>query len=123
MRNGEIALRFSIVLSVIGFVALAAALYETDRREKSSSTTRERDLIEFNERITTLGSQVGVLSAQPDASGRQIRALSSQVDQYDSKLTATERQIQFFMDRYDARVKELEDDLRVRRLESTPSPR
>jgi phage portal protein BeeE len=48
MRNGEMALRFSIVFSVIGFVALAAALYETDRREKSSSTTRERDLIELN---------------------------------------------------------------------------
>jgi chromosome segregation ATPase len=120
MRSGDMALRFSIVLSVIGFVALAAALYETDRREKSSSAARERDLIEFNERLGSLGSQVRGLSAQLNTSERQFGNLSRQVDQNDSRLAAIERQIQIMMGRYDARLKELEDDLRVRRLESPP---
>jgi peptidoglycan hydrolase CwlO-like protein len=123
MRNGEVALRFSIVLSMIGFLALVAALYETDRREKSSTTTRERDLVELHQRIQTLGSQVQSLSAQLDTSERQIRTLNSQIDQYDSRLTPIEREIQLFIGRYDARLKELEDDLRVRRLESAPAPR
>ncbi|MGB8746795.1 MAG: hypothetical protein WCD54_12620, partial [Pseudolabrys sp.] len=86
MCNGEMALRFSIDLSVIGFVAVTAARYETDRRKKNSSTTREQDLIELNQRIQTLGSQVRVLSAQLDTSEHQIRALVSQVDQYDARL-------------------------------------
>jgi peptidoglycan hydrolase CwlO-like protein len=123
MRNGEVALRFSIVLSMIGFLALVAALYETDRREKSSTTTRERDLVELHHRIQTLDSQVQSLSAQLDTSERQIRTLNSQIDQYDSRLTPIEREIQLFIGRYDARLKELEDDLRVRRLESAPAPR
>ena len=123
MRNGDIALRLSIVLSVAGFVALAAALYEIDRREKSSSATGDRNLVEIDHKIEALISQIHVLSAQLDAGERQIRALSSQVDQYDARLTANERQMQLFIGRYDARLKELEDDLRVRRLQSEPAPR
>jgi hypothetical protein len=38
-------------LSVAGFIALAAGLYEIDRREKSSSTTGERNLAEIEQRI------------------------------------------------------------------------
>jgi len=123
MRNGDIALRLSIVFSVAGFIALAAALYETDRRAKSTSATGERSLVEIDQKIQALGSQIRVLSAQLDASERQMRALSGQVDQYDSRLTANERQMQLFIGRYDARLKELEDDLRVRRLQSEPAPR
>jgi chromosome segregation ATPase len=123
MRNGDMALRLSVVLSVTGFIALAASLYEIDRREKSSSSTGERNLVEMEQRIQALSSQIHVLSAQLDASERQFRALSSQVDQYDSRLTANERQMQLFIGRYDARLKELEDDLRVRRLQSEPVPR
>ena len=84
--NGEMALRFSIVLSVIGFVALTAGDTRLIGAQKSSSTTREQDLIELNQRIQTLGSQVRVLSAQLDTSEHQIRALVSQVDQYDARL-------------------------------------
>jgi chromosome segregation ATPase len=123
MRNGDMALRLSIVLSVAGFVALAASLYEIDRRDKSSSTTGERNLVEIDRKIQALSSQIHVLSTQLDASERQMRALSRQVDQYDSRLTANERQMQLFIGRYDARLKELEDDLRVRRLQSEPAPR
>ena len=39
MRSGDVALRLSIVFSVAGFIALAASLYEVDRREKSNSAT------------------------------------------------------------------------------------
>jgi chromosome segregation ATPase len=123
MRNADMALRLSIVLAVTGFIALGASLYEIDRREKSSSTTGEQSLVEIDQRLQALSMQIRVLSAQLDASERQFRALGSQVDQYDSRLTANERQMQLFIGRYDARLKELEDDLRVRRLESTPAPR
>jgi small-conductance mechanosensitive channel len=127
MRNGDVALRLSIVLSVVGFTALAAALYEIDRRDKSSSATGDRNLIEMEQRIQALSDQIRVLSAQLGTSERRVQALGSQAqalaDQYNSRLTASERQIQFFISRYDARLKELEDDLRVRRLESTPAPR
>ena len=44
MRNGDAALRFSIVVAVASFIALTAGLYEIDRREKSTSATRERSL-------------------------------------------------------------------------------
>jgi len=127
MRNGDVALRLSIVLSVVGFIALAAGLYEIDRREKSSVATGDRNVVEMEQRIQALGNQIQVLSAQLSSSERQLRALGGQVqtltDQYNSRLTASERQIQFFISRYDARLKELEDDLRVRRLESAPAPR
>ena len=127
MRNGDVALRLSIVLSVVGFVALAAALYEIDRREKSTSATGDRYLVEMEHRIQALSDQVRVLSGQLGSSERQVQSLGSQIqaltDQYNSRLTASERQIQFFISRYDARLKELEDDLRVRRLESAPAPR
>jgi len=54
MRNGDVALRLSIVWSVAGFIALAAGLYEIDRREKSSSATVDRNLAEFEQRIQIL---------------------------------------------------------------------
>lgn len=127
MRNADVALRLSIVLSVVGFVALAASLYEIDRREKSSSATGDRYLVEMEHRIQALTDQIHILSAQLGTSERRIQALGGQLqaltDQYNSRLTASERQIQFFISRYDARLKELEDDLRVRRLESAPAPR
>jgi hypothetical protein len=39
MRSGDVALRFSIVFAVAGFITIAAGIYEIDRREKSSSET------------------------------------------------------------------------------------
>jgi chromosome segregation ATPase len=120
------ALRLSVALSVAGFIALAAGLYEIDRREKSSSATGNRNLVEIEQQIQILNSQIHVLSVQLSASERQLQALSNQIqalsDQYESRVTANERQIQMFIGRYDARLKELEDDLRVRRWESAPVP-
>jgi chromosome segregation ATPase len=127
MRNGDVALRLSIVLSVVGFITLAAGLYEIDRREKSSVATGDRNVVEVEQRLQALSSQMHVLSTQLSTTERRLQALSGQIqtltDQHDSRLTASERQIQFFISRYDARLKELEDDLRIRRLESAPAPR
>src|SRR5262245_55770092 len=73
MRNGDVALRLSIVLSVVGFVALAASLYEIDRREKSSSATGDRLLVEMEQQMKALGDQIRVLSTQLSSSERQIQ--------------------------------------------------
>jgi chromosome segregation ATPase len=127
MRNEDVTLRLLVVFSVAGFLALAAGLYEIDRREKSSSTTGDHNLTEVDLRIQVLSNQIHILTAQLDAHERQIQALRNQVqaltDHYDSRVTAIEGQVQLFISRYDARLKELEDDLRVRRLESAPVPR
>ena len=127
MRNGDETLRLLVVFSVAGFLALAAGLYEIDRREKSSSTTGDHNLTEVDLRIQVLSNQIHILTAQLDAHERQIQALRNQVqtltDRYDSRVTAIEGQVQLFISRYDARLKELEDDVRVRRLESAPVPR
>src|SRR5437899_777918 len=56
MRSGDAALRLSIVFSVAGFFALAAGLYEIDRREKSSSGTVAANLAEMEQRIQILGT-------------------------------------------------------------------
>jgi hypothetical protein len=43
-----------IVLSVAGFIGLAAGLYEIDRREKSTSATAERNFAEIQQRVQVL---------------------------------------------------------------------
>jgi predicted RNase H-like nuclease (RuvC/YqgF family) len=101
MRDGDATLRLLIVFSVAGFLALAAGLYEVDRREKSSSATGDRNLTELDLRVQILSNQIHILTAQLDANQRQIQALSNQV--------------QALTDRYDVRLKELEDDLSRRR--------
>ena len=103
MHNGDVTLRLLIVFSVAGFIALAAALYETDRREKSSSATADQNLTEVDLRIQILNSQIHILAARLDANERQIQALSNQVqavtDHYDSRLAAIERQVQILIGR------------------------
>ena len=113
MRSGDVALRLSIVFSVASFVILATGLYEIDRREKSSSRTAAANVAEIEQRIQLLSNQIGILN-----------------DQYMSKATANERQgkalggqIQALSHHYDARLKELENDLRVRRSELAPGRR
>ena len=39
MHSADVALRFSAVFAVAGFIIMAASLFEIDRREKSSSET------------------------------------------------------------------------------------
>jgi hypothetical protein len=97
MRSGDVALRFSIVLSVAGLIALAASLYEVDRREKSSAGTVAVNLSELEQQVHILSNQVRILSNQLGASERQAQALGSHTQSLDSRL------------------KDLEDHLRTRR--------
>ena len=101
MRNGDAALRFSIVVAVASFIALTAGLYEIDRREKSTSATRERSLSEIEQRLHVLGDQIHILNnqltAQMAANERQLQTLNSEVQALSHK--------------YESRLKELEDAL------------
>jgi hypothetical protein len=113
MRSGDIALRLSIVFSVASFIVLATGLYEIDRREKSSSRTAAASLADIEQQIQILSNQISILN-----------------DQYMTKVTANERhgealssQLQALSHQYDARLSELESDLRVRRSELAPGRR
>jgi peptidoglycan hydrolase CwlO-like protein len=97
MRSGDVALRFSIVLSVAGLIALAASLYEVDRREKSSAGTVAVNLSELEQQVHILSNQVRILSNQLGATERQAQALGSHTQSLDSRL------------------KDVEDHLRTRR--------
>jgi septin family protein len=113
MRSAEVALRLSIVLSVAAFIALAASLYEIDRREKSSADTAATNLTEIERHLQVIDNQIRILSgqyaAQLSAQERRLQALGSQLE--------TLRQ------QYNSRLKELEDELRVLRVEQTPTRR
>jgi archaellum component FlaC len=106
MRSGDVALRLSIVFGVAGSFALAAGLYEIDRREKSSFGTVAANLTDVEQRVEVLNNQIRIFNDQYTrqiiASERQVQALSNQIQAFESRL------------------KELEDDLHVRRLETAP---
>ena len=97
MRSWDIALRLSIVFAIAALIALAASLYEVDRRDKSSSETAAATLIDLEQQVQILGDQIRILSKQLDASERQTRTLGNQIEGLDS------------------RFKQLEDNLRARR--------
>ena len=86
--------------------------YEVDRREKSSLATGEHTLADIEQRIQILSNQFHILNnqltAQLTATERQVQALS--------------REVQALRDQHEARLNELEDGLRVRRLQP-PAPR
>ena len=90
MRSGDVALRLSVVFSVAGFIALAASLYEVDRREKSSSGTVANNLIEVEQQVQVLSNQIRILSAQLGANERQAQLLDSQIQALDLRLKGLE---------------------------------
>jgi hypothetical protein len=94
MRSGDAALRLSIVFSMAGFLALAASLYEIDRREKSTSETIAANLAQIERQVQILSNQVRILSSQNasqlTASERQIHALSTQIQGLESRLKGLE---------------------------------
>lgn len=104
MRNGDAALRFSIVVAIASFIALTAGLYEIDRREKSTSATGERNLAEIEQRIQLLGDQIRVLNSQ----------LTAQLAANERQLQALKGEVQTLSGKYELRLKELENTLRVR---------
>ena len=109
MGSADMALRLSIALAVAGFIALLAGIYEIDRREKSSSETVSANIREIDQRVQMLSEQLRILSDQSSkqlsASERQARALGDQIQSLD------------------ARLKEIEDKLSIRRPEPAPSRR
>ena len=113
MRNGNVSLRLISVLSVAGFIALAASLYEVDRREKSSLATAERTLADIEQRIQILSNQFHILNNQ----------LTAQVLSTERQVQALSQEVQALRDQHESRLKELEDGLRIRRVQPAPAPR
>ena len=102
-----------IVLSVLGFIGLAAGLYEVDRREKSTLTTAERNFAEIEQRVQVLGNQIHILNDQ----------LTARLIESERRLQALNGEVQALRDQFESRLKELEDALRARRLEPGSGPR
>jgi peptidoglycan hydrolase CwlO-like protein len=90
MRSWDVALRLSIVFAVAALIALAASLYEVDRRDKSSSETAAATLTDLEQQVQILGDQIRILSNQLDASERQTRTLGSQIQGLDLRLKQLE---------------------------------
>ena len=90
MRSGDVALRLLVVFSVAGFIALAASLYEVDRREICNSGTAAVNLIEIEQQIQVLSNQIRILSNQLGANERQAQLLGGQIQALDSRLKGLE---------------------------------
>ena len=88
-------------------------LYEVDRREKSSLATAERSLADIEQRIQMLSNQFHILNNQ----------LTAQVMATERQVQALNREVQALRDQHELRLKELEDSLRVRRVQPGPVPR
>jgi cell division protein FtsB len=90
MPSAEVALRFSIVFAVVGFISIAADIYEIDRREKSSSETQTANITEIERRVRMLADQIRILNDQYTkqriANERQVHALDSQIQDLESRL-------------------------------------
>jgi cell division protein FtsB len=94
MRSGDVALRLSIVFVVAGSIALAAGIYEIDRREKSSSETVAGNLKNLDQRVEVLTNQIRILNdqftRQLNASERQVQTLGNEVQALASRLKELE---------------------------------
>ena len=97
MRNGDVALRFSVVFAVAGFIIMAAGIYEIDRREKSSSETVTRNLTEIEQGVRMLGEQIRILNdqytTQINRNHRQLQSLDAQVQTLESRLNDLENHL------------------------------
>jgi hypothetical protein len=105
MQNWQAALRLAIVFAVAGFIALAASVYEIDRREKSSADTIAANFADLDQRLQALGDQIRILhneyAGRLAVDERRFQALTSQIEALSNQ--------------YDARLRELEDASRIRR--------
>ena len=105
MDDWNAALRLTSVFAVVAFIALAASVYEIDRREKSSTDTVVANLADLDQQVQLLSNRVRILgnqyAGQLAAEQRQLQALTSRIEVLSKQ--------------YDARLKELEDMLRARR--------
>jgi uncharacterized protein HemX len=105
MHNWQAALRLAIVFALAAFIALAASVYEIDRREKSSADTIAANFGDLDQRVQTLSDQIRILhneyAGRLAADQRRLEALTGQIEALSNQ--------------YDARLKELEDASRGRR--------
>ena len=105
MDDWNAALRLTSVFAVIAFIALAASVYEIDRREKSSTDTVVANLADLDQQVQLLSNRVRILgnqyARQLEADQRQIQALTGQIDTLSKQ--------------YETRLKQLEETVRARR--------
>jgi hypothetical protein len=105
MDDWNAAIRLTSVFALMAFIALAASVYEIDRREKSSTDTVTANLADLDQQVQLLNNRIRVLNnqyaRQLAADQRQLQALTSQIEALSNQ--------------YDTRLKELEDAARVRR--------
>jgi hypothetical protein len=105
MHNWQAALRLAIVFAIAAFIALAASVYEIDRREKSSADTIAANFVDLDQRVKALSAQIRLLHSEYEArlaaDQRRVQALTSQLEALSNE--------------YDVRLKELEDASRGRR--------
>jgi len=105
MDDWNAALRLTSVFAVIAFIALAASVYEIDRREKSSTDTVTASLADLDQQVQLLSNRIRILSNQY---ARQIEA-----DQ--RRIQALANQIEALSNQHETRLKQLEEAVRTRR--------
>lgn len=105
MDDWTAALRLTSIFAVIAFIALAASVYEIDRREKSSTDTVTAKLTDLDRQVQVLGDRIRILN---DQHARQLAASQRQLQALTGHVAALSNQ-------YDARLKALEDAARARR--------
>ena len=93
MRSWDVVLRLSIVFALAALIALAASLYEVDRRDKSSAETAAATLTDLEQQVQILADQIRILTNQLDASERQARTLGSQMQGFDLRLQELEQNL------------------------------
>ena len=97
MHSADVALRFSAVFAVAGFIIMAASLFEIDRREKSSSETVTANFTEIEQRVRMLSEQIRILNdqytSQINRNEQQLHSLDTQVQTLDSRLNELENRL------------------------------
>ena len=93
MLSMDVALRFSVVVVVAGFITMAASIYEIDRREKSTSDTVTSNISMIEQRVQILSNQIRVLT---DQTTRQINTNERQLQSLDSQVQALELRLSQF---------------------------
>src|SRR5215475_14649257 len=105
MDDWNAALRLTSVFAVVAFIALAASVYEIDRREKSSTDTVTASLADLDQQVQLLSNRVRILSnqyaRQLEADQRRIQALANQIEALSNQ--------------HETRLKQLEEAVRTRR--------
>jgi uncharacterized protein HemX len=97
MHSADVALRFSAVFAVAGFIIMAASLFEIDRREKSSSETVTANFTEIEQRVRMLSEEIRILNdqytSQINRNEQQLHSLDTQVQTLDSRLNELENRL------------------------------